>query len=530
MKRLALMSLVVLAAAAFAVVSSGAGQQAAGARYTVELANAFGIVEGADLKIAGVRAGKITDLRLDRRTKRALVDFEVTKTGFGSLRRDVFCETRPQSLIGEYFLDCRPGTADKEIGEGAVIPIANTASTVPGDLVNNILRRPERERLRIILNEIGAGVGARAEDLNDAVRRASPALRETDQVLNVLARQNTVLRDLAEDADTVITELAENKEDVSRWVRETRETAAASAERRDDIAGNFQRLPGFLRELRPTMAELGRVADAQRPTLVDLQASAGGLERLFDNLEPFAKASQANLSSLGQASRKGRPAVAAALPFAEELERFSRDAPEAANNAAFITRDFDDRGRAVEKDPRSPGGQGYTGFEALLQYVFDQALAINIYDSNSYLLKAQLFFSECSDYQNKESLKAKMAEDPEFYNRCASRLGDNQQGILQPDPTEGRVPAQAQTKRAKKRRSKRSDRPVERPAAGAPAPQATPAPSRPPVDLGETLEDLLDGKLPDLGIGNGVPRDPTAGLPGRAPAADGALLDFLFGS
>src|SRR3712207_6472052 len=104
MRRLLVICLAVAVAAAVAVTSAGAGD-GSGSRYTVVLDNAFGLVNGADLKIAGVRAGKITDMRVDRRTHRALVDFEITQTGFGSLRRDVFCESRPQSLIGEYFID-----------------------------------------------------------------------------------------------------------------------------------------------------------------------------------------------------------------------------------------------------------------------------------------------------------------------------------------------------------------------------------------------------------------------------------------
>ena len=525
--------LVLAGTGAFALATTGArDDKAAGRHFTVELDNAFGIVEGADLKIAGVRAGQITGLRLDRKTKRALVDFRIDKLGFGSLRTDVHCETRPQSLIGEYFIDCRPGTAEEE--QGKFIPVAKTSSTVPGDLVNNIMRRPERERLRIILNEIGAGIGARGEDLNETIRRASPALRETNQVLAILARQNRVLGKLVVDADEVITELAGNKRNVSRWVRETRETAAASAERRDDIARNFSKLPEFLRQLRPAMAELGRAADAQRPTLVDLSASAGEIERLFTQLEPFAESTQGYLGSLGEAAEVGRPAVKAALPLVDELEKFSQKAPESAKNARFITEHLDDRRWAVEKDPRSPGGQGYTGFEAILQYLYDQAMSINIYDSNGYILKANLFHSECSEYQNAESLKEHLAEDPDFYKRCASIIGPNQQGITVPDPTAGRAGAPAVRKaKPKKARERAADeQPEEAPRDEGARPEP---PVKPPVDLDQTLEDLLDGKLPDvvpdLGPLNGPLKDLGVARERPAPQADPtALLDFLFGS
>ena len=434
MKR-ALAVLAALALIALAVITGGAGGDSSAKTYTVELDNAFGLVTGSDLKVAGVRAGTIQEIRLDEETHDALVDIEISKTGFGDLRTDAFCESRPQSLIGEYYLDCAPGTDPKKLPDGGRIPLEQTGSTVPADLLANVMRRPYRERLRIILGQLGVGVAARGEELNEAIRRASPALRETDKVLAILADQNTTLRSLVEDADTVLADLAGNREDVSRWVREAGATAEDSAERQAEIAESINRLPAFLRELRPTMADLGRTADAQAPSLLDLQASADRLEHLFTQLQPFSEASQVNLRSLGAASTIGRDAMRSAQPVIDELDRFTRDTPELARNLDIVLHDLDDRDRAIEKDPRSPGGQGYTGLEGLLSYTFDQALAINIYDANNYILKVSLFESECSEYQNEESLHEHMEEDPEFIQRCAAWLGPSQQGVLQPDPT-----------------------------------------------------------------------------------------------
>src|SRR5215216_3556591 len=129
---------ILLAAGAAAVATASAGSSAPErGQYTVERDNAFGIVNGADVKVAGVRAGRVTGMRVDPRTKRALVDIAIDKAGFGSLRTDAFCETRPQSLIGEYFVDCRPGKDPKRLPGGATIPVEQTASTIPLDLINN---------------------------------------------------------------------------------------------------------------------------------------------------------------------------------------------------------------------------------------------------------------------------------------------------------------------------------------------------------------------------------------------------------
>jgi phospholipid/cholesterol/gamma-HCH transport system substrate-binding protein len=545
-RRLLVMVVVLAAGAAAAVTASAGSDDPNHPTYTIELDNAFGIVNGADVKVAGVRAGHVTGMRVDPKTKHALVDIGIDKAGFGSLRTDAFCETRPQSLIGEYFVDCRPGTAATRMKPGATLPVERTASTIPLDLVNNIMRRPYRERLRIILDELGAGVGGRASDIQETVKRAVPALRETDQVLAILADQNTTLANLTHDADTVIGDLAANRRNVGRFVTETHQTARASAERRAQIGASLRRLPTFLRELQPTMAKLGAATDAQAPALADLNASSGQLATLLENLPDFADASRTGLKSLAEVSRSGRPALRSARPTIDQLGKFSTKTPELANNLAIVLEDLNDRGRAVEKDPRSPGGQGYTGFEALLQYVYDQATAINAYDANGYMLKVDLFASECSDYQNLQSLKEKLKSDPGFYGRCAAILGPHQPGITQPDPSY----TGAQETADKKKQLAAAKKPAATPKQRTPAAPKAPAPGtsarRPSVPeeikgkskqeiekarkraerLRKKLEDTLGIHLPDLPATPVLPQAPALPTTPTTTQAQG-LLDFL---
>jgi len=501
MRRVLLVTLILAGAAAYLLTASGAKEEK-GSRFTVEFDNAFGLVKGGDVKVAGVRAGTISGLRVDKSSKRALVDFELTKQGFGSLRADTYCESRPQSLIGEYFIDCTPGKSPDKLAAGATIPVERTASTIPADLLANVMRRPYRERLRIILNELGAGVGGRAEDVNATIRRASPALRETDKVLKVLARQNQVLKDLTSDADVVVGDLADNRRNVGRFVKETEDVATTSAERRRDIAASLQRLPTFLRELKPTLAELGATADASTPYLRDLNASAGQLERFLENLGPFSESSRVNVRTLAKTADVGRPAIRAAIPSVAELTKTTAKAPELANNLEIVLRDLDDRDRAVEPDKRSPGGKGYTGFESILSYIFDQTMAINVFDENGYILKINLSASECSQYQNADSLRRKEKESPGFIKRCLAALGPNQPGVTTPDPTDtgvddpGHEPAAPHSKSKKK--SKRNKRAADK--------KSDNTPGQP--DLKKELERLLRN-----GGGENAPSVPAPALP-----------------
>ena len=291
MRRLAISFAVLVGAGLFWIVAGGAGGGGTGSRtYWVQLDNAFGLVSGADVKVAGVRVGKIGGFKLDRTTYRALVQLDIDQKGFDQFRSDAFCESKPQSLIGEYFIDCQPGANGQPLADGATIPVSQTASTVAPDLVNNILRLPYRERLRIILNELGAGVAGQETNINDAIRRAVPALRDTDRTLKILADENHTLADLVTNGDAVITPLARNHAQVGRWVLTAGATAKASALRRVELAQTFHKLPFLLEQLRPNMVALGQVAVSQTPALANLNASAGQLTRFFTLLKPFANA------------------------------------------------------------------------------------------------------------------------------------------------------------------------------------------------------------------------------------------------
>jgi virulence factor Mce-like protein len=525
------LSIIVAGAAlsAFVFLALGAGGHEKGSpSYWVELDNAFGLVNGADLKIAGLRAGAITDMKVDMKTHRALIGIRVdgSKGDFNSLRSDAFCESKPQSLIGEYFVDCQPGRAATKLKPGSTISVGHTASTIPADLVQNVLRLPYRERLRLIVNELGTAVAGREGDLNAAIRRANPALRETDKVLAILAQENNVIRDLTANADTVITALSNNRADVGRWVVAARRTAEASASRNVDLAATFNKLPGFLEELRPTMAALGRVADEQTPALRDLNATSGQLTRFFKDLGPFANASRPSFSSLGQASQVGDQAVKSANKSGtiRLLKNFASSTPEVGKNLGIILADLDNPARAVESDPRAAKATGraaptgYSGLEALLQYVYDQEQATNVFDSNGYILKISVFGGECAPYRNADTLnnpnpvspQPGAPTGPQLLKDCGAHLGPTQPGLNSPDPT---VRAAASSPRehstAGASAGTQDSNTAAAPAPSAPAPSGgSGGASKPqlPIDIKKTLDQLL-GHVP------GLPKVPGVQLP-----------------
>src|SRR4051794_12932968 len=423
-KRALAVIVTLLGAGALALFATGASNSKS-TDYWVEFDDAFGLIKGGDLKIAGVRAGKIGELKIDRKTYHALVQIKITKSGFGSIRTDVTCQARPQSLIGEYFVDCQPGVEPKVLKPGSTIPVSRTSSVVAPDLVNNVLRKPYRERFSIIVNELGAGLAGNAQNLNDAVKRASPGLQETDKVLKILGDQNQVLANLIKNADKVIGDLADNKTEVARWVQMADRTSSASAERRAEIQQGWHLLPDFLEQLEPAMVQLGRVADEQTPALQTLSDSSQQLTTFFDQLKTFSNVSLPAFRALGKASVSGRQAVKTATPIVAQLGRFARGAPELGNNLDIILKHLDDRRYSAEKDPRSPGGEGYTGLESLLEYVYDQVLSVNIYDQSVHILKVAPFVGDCAHFADVNRALEKDSAGTTLSQRCGAGLGPN---------------------------------------------------------------------------------------------------------
>jgi virulence factor Mce-like protein len=437
MRRILVSVAVVIAAVVVVVLLTSSGGGGSGdPSYTITLNNAFGLINGEEFEVAGVPAGSISSITLDPKSLNALVHVSVSSGGYGTFHTDATCQSRPQSLIGEYFINCNPGTKGSPVlRNGGVIPVSHTFSTIPADLLQNVLRMPYRERLTLIINELGAGVAGNPANLQSALQRAVPALTQTDNLLALLAQDSHTIEDLTATADSVITALANNGNNVRRFVVAANNTAVDTATQRTNLQATFQNLPGFLQQLRPALADLGAAADANLPVLDNLNASSGEIDRLVKDLVPFSRAATPAIKSLGQASVTGHQAVVAAGPTVSALNQFSKPTPELAQNLAIVLHDLNSQSKAVEPDPRSPGGKGFTGIQSLLQYAFQQTNAIDYFGQFGHILAVDGFVSMCTPYQSGATIAANLKIYGPSFRQCYQFLGPNQPGVNERDPT-----------------------------------------------------------------------------------------------
>ncbi len=370
-----------------------------GGGYTIHAIfdDAGNIIPGENVKVDGVNVGKVTAVAPTPRAQ-AAVTIVIENPGFQDFRADASCTIRPQALIGEKFVDCLP-TQPRVEGtplppplktiprgqEGAgerLLPVTNTHSPVDVDLLQDITRRPEAERLTIIINELGAGLAGRGSDLNEVVRRANPALQELGKVLGILAGENHVLAKLAVDSDKALAPFAAVRNRVADFVAQAGTVSQATAEHSAALKRNLADFPAFLRQLGPAMERLGRFAEQTAPAFKDLGIAAPGLNKAFTHLGAFSDSSTKFFTTFGKTARSSGPAIAASRPLLKRVQALGSAGKPFAGSLAELLSSL-----------RATGG-----LERFLDFVFLGSGSLNGYDSLGHFLRGEGVGKTCLTY------------------------------------------------------------------------------------------------------------------------------------
>jgi phospholipid/cholesterol/gamma-HCH transport system substrate-binding protein len=409
MRRAALILLAFGALAA--LIAASASGDGGGGDYKIRayFDNAGFLVNGEEVRVAGATVGVVDDVTVslpgeavkqngDQDPGKAVAVLDITDSGFEDFRTDASCLIRPQSLLGEKYVECEPTQprapgsepppeltqiADGEIGAGQyALPIENNGKQVDLDLVNNITRQPETDRFRLILNDLGAALAARGPDLAEVIRRADPALQQTDKVLATLAKQNKQLAQLAKDSDTILTPLAAQRQHLAGFVRNSATAGAAAAERSNDIVAGFDEFPNALRELNSTMVELRRFAEQATPVATDLRKAAPGLTGATKALRPFSRAATIAVTNLGDTTAASSADLAGSAPVVRQLRKVGKTGIPGAKNL-----------NALLGTLRKTGGIDY-----LTQFLLNASNTVNNFDDYGHFLLSQIQITNCIEY------------------------------------------------------------------------------------------------------------------------------------
>ncbi len=394
-----------------ALVVFGQASGGSGGSYQVRAIfdNGNFLVTGEDVRIAGANVGTVSSVDVtmpgDWANRACLTDpsssscftpgkavvvMTISDPAFQDFRQDASCLIRPASLLGEKYIDCEP-TQPHAPGSQPPPPLATIPSGQPGagehflplenngqevdlDLVNNIMREPYAQRFRLILNNLGAGLAARGKTLDAIIKRADPALRQTDRVLAILARQNHQLARLAADSDTILTPLAREREHFAGFINHANTAAQATAERSADLEAGFEKFPAALHQLRLEMAKLKQFSDQARPVFAEFGAGAPAITRSTKALGPFAHAATPALTTLGTAAQESRKPLVASDTTIRKIRDLAKKAAPGTKRLGGLLASL-----------RKTGGWRF-----LMHFLFNTTGGVNGYDKYGHFLRAGL--------------------------------------------------------------------------------------------------------------------------------------------
>jgi ABC-type transporter Mla subunit MlaD len=412
-KALAIIVVVAVVVLAVVLISGGGGS---GNDYVVRAIfdNGGFMVKGEQVRVAGANVGEIESVGVtlpgevdayDKNGKeksvsgKAVIVLAITDPGFQDFRSDASCLIRPQSLIGEKFVDCRPtlprapgsppAPALKQVPSGQpgagqyLLPLGNNSTSVDPDLINDINKLPYAQRFRLIFNELGAGLAGRGADIEAAVKRANPALRDIDRLLGILNGQRDQLTQLAADSEQILEPLSRERAHVAGFFTNAGAAAQASAERGADLEASLQKFPAFLREFRTTMHSLQGFSDAATPTFAALGKAAPSFTEATRLLTPFSAASTVSLKSLGVNGELSGPTFQKVDPLVIKARDLARTGAAPTTQLA----EFFESTRETK------------GFDGLVNLIYNTTAANNGFDKYGHFTRLLTTLTNCPEYE-----------------------------------------------------------------------------------------------------------------------------------
>jgi phospholipid/cholesterol/gamma-HCH transport system substrate-binding protein len=308
--------------------------QPEGYRVTVQFPEATQLAQEADVRISGVRVGKVKTREPNERTGLTDAVIEIDPR-YAPIPGNTRAVLRQKTLLGETYVELSPGGpgSGRLLEDGGALPPGQVAETVELDEILRTFDPVTRQRFTTWFDQQGLAARGRAEEISAALAHLTPFAEETDDVLRVLRAQSTATRGLVRDTGEVFAALTERKGQLRELIRNSNRAWEAIASRDAQLADTFTVFPTFLRESRettervtafaleanPLVDQLRPAARQLSPTLIDLDRLAPDLRGFFQDLGPLVRVSRRGLPAVEEVLDNTRPLLRRLDPFLREL-------------------------------------------------------------------------------------------------------------------------------------------------------------------------------------------------------------------
>ncbi|GAA4708680.1 MCE family protein [Pedococcus ginsenosidimutans] len=261
-----------------------------GDHYRAAFSEAGGLLKGDDVRIAGVKVGKVD--AVDLAGDHVVVDFKVTEpAAFGTTTG---ASVRMKTLLGQKYLALEPG-GPGQLKEGSEIPLDRTVSSY--DIVNAFSDLATTTE-RIDTGQLAKSLTTLATEFKDSPQDVRAALDGLSRLSRTIASRDAELKRLLASANSVSGTVAQRNKAVESIIKDADLLLVELDKRREDIHTLFvntsrmaQQITGLVRdnraELKPALDQLTKVLavlQKHEQDLNDTIAAMAPFTRLFANV------------------------------------------------------------------------------------------------------------------------------------------------------------------------------------------------------------------------------------------------------
>lgn len=239
----------------------------AGTSYTADFREAAGLKSGNEVRIAGFKVGKVTDVRLEEGVVR--VTFKVKDAWMGDQTR---AGIALKSLLGAKYLTIEPA-GQGELDPDSIIPIERTSS--PYDVLEAFRGLAETVD-QVDTVQLAESFDVLSETLADTPEEIRGALNGLAQLSDVIAKRDNELGELLTNARAVTETLADRDAQLVKLMKNGNVLLA-------ELAARKQAISSLLQGTQQLAVELSGLVDDNAvqigPVLKDLDRVTGMLHR-----------------------------------------------------------------------------------------------------------------------------------------------------------------------------------------------------------------------------------------------------------
>lgn len=256
-----------------------------GDHYKAAFSEAGGLRDGDDVRIAGVKVGKVTGI--DLAGDHVLVDFRITEdVAFGARTG---ASVRMKTLLGQKYLALEPAGSG-QLKQGSEIPLDRTVSSY--DVVNAFTDLAQTAE-RIDTDQLAKSLDVMATEFKDSPPHVRAALNGLTRLSRTIASRDAELKRLLASAHAVTGTVAERNKALETLIKDADLLMEELNARRDAIHTLFTNTSAMAQQVtalvRENRAELKPALDQLTKVLAVLQKHEKDLNDTIAAMAPFTR-------------------------------------------------------------------------------------------------------------------------------------------------------------------------------------------------------------------------------------------------